>query len=265
MMGWHEEIDNHCRWLAAGHAAKGTIKQRRHYLRRLSEHHPQPGTVTLDVLVTFLGQPCWGAEARKSARTAASCFYRWAVMTERLNRSPAVNLPIVRVPAGRPRPAPTHVLAQAFERADPRIRLMLMFAAYAGLRCCEISKVHTEHVVDGRLRVVGKGGRVRDVPLHPLLLDQLERVPKGWVFPGRVEGHLSPLWVSNLLSSVLGHGWTAHTLRHRFASLAYAHQRDLRAVQELLGHSKPETTARYTAVPDGAMRSAVLAVGLVAA
>jgi integrase/recombinase XerC len=40
-------------------------------------------------------------------------------------------------------------------------------------------------------------------------------------------------------------------------SRAYAQTRDLRAVQALLGHSKPETTARYTLVPDGALRDAI--------
>ncbi|HET6299160.1 MAG TPA: site-specific integrase, partial [Kribbella sp.] len=54
--------------------------------------------------------------------------------------------------------------------------------------------------------------------------------------------------------------WTGHSLRHRFASAAYAVDRDLRAVQELLGHSKPETTARYVATPDGALRAAVAGV-----
>ena len=51
-----------------------------------------------------------------------------------------------------------------------------------------------------------------------------------------------------------------HTLRHRFATTAYGVERDLRAVQELLGHSKPETTARYVAVPEGALRTAVAGV-----
>jgi site-specific recombinase XerD len=75
-------------------------------------------------------------------------------------------------------------------------------------------------------------------------------------FPVTIRDHPN---VSKLLSRALGAGWTAHQLRHRFASTAYAAERDLRAVQELLGHSKPETTARYTAIPEGAKRAAVLA------
>jgi site-specific recombinase XerD len=63
------------------------------------------------------------------------------------------------------------------------------------------------------------------------------------------------------MSATLPDGITAHQLRHRFATAAYAHQRDLRAVQELLGHASPATTARYTAVPDRAKFDAVMAAG----
>ena len=49
-------------------------------------------------------------------------------------------------------------------------------------------------------------------------------------------------YLGKLVSEALGPGYTAHMLRHRFASLAYAVERDLRAVQELLGHAKIETT-----------------------
>lgn len=49
---------------------------------------------------------------------------------------------------------------------------------------------------------------------------------------------------------------TTHTLRHRFASAAYRADRDIRAVQELLGHASVATTQIYTAVPDDAVRRA---------
>jgi integrase/recombinase XerC len=64
------------------------------------------------------------------------------------------------------------------------------------------------------------------------------------------------------VARVLPEGFTTHSLRHRFATAAYGVERDLRAVQELLGHAKPETTARYAAVPDGALAAAVAGVGL---
>ena len=135
---------------------------------------------------------------------------------------------------------------------------MLQLAAYAGLRRSEIAALQTRALVGDTLRVKGKGGKVRVVPvLNAELLAALEAIPPGFVFPGNDHGHQSPNWVGRQMARALGPGWTAHTLRHRFATMAYSHGRDLLSVQELLGHSKPETTARYTAVPDGALRAAV--------
>jgi len=48
-----------------------------------------------------------------------------------------------------------------------------------------------------------------------------------------------------------------HGLRHRFATRAYARSRDLRAVQELLGHASPAITQRYVAVSDMNLRAAM--------
>lgn len=53
--------------------------------------------------------------------------------------------------------------------------------------------------------------------------------------------------------------WTLHKLRHRFASKAYRGTRNLRAVQELLGHANVAITERYTAVDDDEMRAAMMA------
>jgi integrase len=51
-----------------------------------------------------------------------------------------------------------------------------------------------------------------------------------------------------------------HALRHTAATLAYRYSHDLRAVQDLLGHSAPRTTARYARVVDMARTNPVLSV-----
>jgi integrase/recombinase XerD len=67
-------------------------------------------------------------------------------------------------------------------------------------------------------------------------------------------------WVSKTLKRLLGGELTAHTLRHRFATKAYQGSKDIRAVQELLGHSSPATTAVYTLIEDDALAAAVASV-----
>lgn len=98
-----------------------------------------------------------------------------------------------------------------------------------------------------RLRArAGKSGRCQSLPA---LTHQIRRQegPNGWVFPGNVNGHLSPRWVGTLATRVLPEPWTLHTLRHRFATVAYnAGTKDLVAVQHALGHKSITTTQRYT-------------------
>nr|WP_279386717.1 tyrosine-type recombinase/integrase [Tsukamurella pulmonis] len=164
-------------------------------------------------------------------------------------------------------------------RAGDRERLMLALGACAGLRRAEIAQCRgdaLERDLDGwSLRVVGKGGRVRRVPLSDDLAEQVQARGTGWTFQGQMRagraihgdrsaGHLSAGRVGELVSELLPDGWTTHTLRHRFASAAYRADRDIRAVQELLGHVSVATTQVYTAVPDDAKRRAALAAGIAA-
>lgn len=253
------EIEAYVTWIRASGGSRESIRLRRHYLTRLAERYPGRSllSLSLDELVGYLARPDWAAETRKSARGAVRGFYRWACDTGRLGTDPSRLLPTVRVPPGCPRPTPDAVFLAALERADDRARCMLMLAAFAGLRRAEIARVHSGDLLGDALRVAGKGGAVRMVPLTGSLAAELHALPAGWAFPGQINGHLAPHRVGVILARLLGPGWSAHTLRHRFATRAYAVERDLRAVQTLLGHSKPETTARYTAVPDGALRRAV--------
>lgn len=263
-MGVH--TDSYLTWLRASGISPATARLREHYLRRLETSHPTRDLLTLDQdeLATFLAHPSWAPETRKSARAAVRGFYGWATETDRITTNPARSLATVRVPLGQPNPAPDNVWQRALLTAKPRERLMLLLAGYAGLRRGEIAKVHTRDVAGGSLRVTGKGQRVRQVPLHPVLLDSLSALPEGYAFPGRDDGHLSPGAVGKLLAELLGPGWSAHKVRHRFATRAYAGQRDILAVGQLLGHSKPETTQRYVALPEDALRLAVMAAGEVA-
>lgn len=160
---------------------------------------------------------------------------------------------------------PEMIYRQALADADDRARLMIQLAAQCGLRRGEIARCRREDVVPDlwghSLRVDGKGGHVRSVPLPEELAQIILEHPPSWLFPSPAAGGgpLTPHHVGKIVSRLLPDGWTCHTLRHRCATVAYASTRDLRAVQELLGHAKPETTARYTQVPVDAVRQAVAA------
>lgn len=145
-----------------------------------------------------------------------------------------MDLPRVRRGMGTPRPAPDAAYAAALASAGPRERLMMRLAAEAGLRRGEISRVHVDDLMqdfDGwSILVHGKGGRDRLIPVpESLAVGLVEHAGRGggYVFPGAHDGHLSPQRVGDLVSELLPDGWTAHTLRHRFASRAFRVDRDL--------------------------------------
>lgn len=259
MDAWQQEIDVYAAWIAVS-VSPGTVRLRRHYLHQLAARQSAPYDVTPDDLVLFLSNPRWSPDARKSARGTLASFYCWASRTGRCHSDLAADLPAIRVPVGLPRPAPREVLTRALSDPDPRTRLMVTLAAYAGLRCAEIAQLRVEDINDGRIRVLGKGREVRSVPIHPSLIRHFDALPSaGYLFPSG-DGHLTPGHVSRIVSAALGPHWTAHTLRHSFATSALAATGDLRSVQILMGHASPTTTARYTAVADDRLAEVVRSI-----
>lgn len=265
------EIESWRTWLRAVGRPETTIVQRTYHAERaFREIHLDPWQVTTEHLVRWLASKTWKPNTRRSYRASLRAFYNWAQATGRRADNPASAIPAITVPRGMPRPTPEEVYRAALATAEPRVRLMIRLAAGHGLRRGEISGVRREHVVttvDGHALVVtGKGGHVRMVPLAPDLAADLLALAPGWAFPststrgGRAGTHLTPAHVGKLVSAALPDAWTCHTLRHRCGTVAYQlGGRDLRAVQELLGHAKPETTALYTQVSPNAVRDAVLA------
>lgn len=271
------EYATYCR--AAGQRPS-SIRLRLQWLNRAERELPAGlGAASVADLLNWLGSHDWKPETRRSARSALRSFYSWAIEAGQLECDPSSRLPAVRVPAGIPRPAPTDVLQTALATATDRDQLILAMAAFAGLRRCEIAPARWTDISWLGLRIVGKGGRSRSVPLLPRLAGMLD-AERGrrltgetgtgyrygvdpyspFIFPSHRGGHLSPYTVGHILGQALGPGWTGHTLRHRFATLAYAVDRDLLTVQQLMGHSSPQTTARYTALPPGAAIAAVAGV-----
>lgn len=259
---WYTALDAHVAHLRAAGRASTTIRLRSQHLARLfSWLNCDPYAATADRLVDYMAAHTWAPETRKSIRASVRGFYMWAVEAGHIDTDPSSRLPSVTVTTPIPHPTPDEVWSEAKCTADDRTLLMLNLAALAGLRRAEIAALHTDDLVAGNLRIVGKGGKERRVPAHPILEDALRALPRGYVFPGNDNGHLSPDRVGRIMAAALpGDDWTAHSLRHRFATRAYAGQRDLLTVQQLLGHSSVATTQRYTQVPDDALRRAVLDV-----
>lgn len=259
------EIKAWGRWMRAAGRPETTIGLRTYHVRRvMAEIEVSPWELTTEQLVDYLAASRWAPETRRSYRASLRGFYGWARATGRRSDSPADLIPPIRLPRALPRPAPEEVFSEALSKATDREQLMLLLAGHCGLRRGEIARAEAgdlERDLEGwSLRVRGKGGHVRMVPLPDDIARRIRACPAGWLFPSpNRAGHLTPAHVGVIVSRLLPGGWTCHTLRHRCATRAYAGTHDLRAVQELLGHAKPETTARYTLVPVDSVRTAMMA------
>lgn len=252
--------------LRSAGSPESTITTRTYHVARFARQHAATGPwhVTGEQLITWAGSHDWAPETRRSVRSSFRSFYRWAVDTGRTTDNPALALPRVRPSAPRPRPTPERVYRAALLAADRRERLIVRLAAEAGLRRAEVAQVHSRDLFEDlsgwSLIVHGKGGKQRTVPLPATLAAELRTLGPGYAFPGNDNGHLSPRWVGKLVTRLLPDGWTMHSLRHRFGTLAYAVDRDVFTVQELLGHASPATTRIYVQLPDDARRRLVDAV-----
>jgi integrase len=262
---WVALLDDYVAWQQASHRPATTTRLRRFQLRRFARVTGlAPEQVTLEDIVVYMGNPNWGASYCRSIRTTLRSFYGWAYDNGRVPSNPSTRAPQVTVPIGKSRPAEDEALALGESATDERVRLMVRLGNECGMRCNEIAQIST-HDVQGRrngfrLLVHGKGSKERFVPISNALAEHLRGKPAGFIFPGRIDGHLSGGYVSKLLSAALGEMTTGHQLRHRAGTRwMRTSGGNLRIAQELLGHASLVTTQIYTYVDDDQLRSAALA------
>jgi integrase/recombinase XerC len=200
------------------------------------------------------------ASSRRTYLVQLRGFYRWALEHDIASRDPTARIPVPREPRRRPRPAELLRVERAIEYAPAPVGAWLVLAAYAGLRCCEIAVVDGGDLRDGRLVVLeGKGGHQRMIPAHPRVLDVFaDRPDRGrlWDADARTVSRRGNRWLR-----ATGAEATMHQLRHSFATRIYeATGGDLFALQILMGHQSPASTAIYVQIADHRLFDAVAAL-----
>lgn len=262
---WRESINGWTDTLKAAGLSAQTIKSRRYKMVHLAAllMPSGPEDVTTEQIVQAFARQQWKPETRKAYRNTISSFFRWLHKSCRRSDDPSLDVPRVKKPHAHPRPCPDKYITAAMEKATAAEKLMIRFGAECGLRRGEIARVHSGDVVADSaghsLIVRGKGDKQRIVPL-PDDLAAIVMDANGYLFPGRFGGHVEESYIGDHISHLLPDGYAAHTLRHRFATTAYAATHDLFVVAELLGHESVETTEHYVAMPDGRLREATAAV-----
>jgi len=204
--------------------------------------------------------------------SAVRAFLRFAVRAGRCESSPAEHLATPRVPKGLPRDLTVDEmfnLLDHIEEDDPaalRDRALLEMLYATGLRVGELTSLSLDDcdLTSRVVRVLGKGGKERMVPFG----DKAWRALRRWldcarglraktqevaVFLNLRGGRLTDRSVRRILlrrlrEAAIRARVSPHALRHSFATHLLGAGADLRAIQELLGHSSLSTTQRYTHV-----------------
>ena len=208
-------------------------------------------------------------------------FCRWARREGLIEDDPTrdVDWPKKKLSAPRPlKPAQLRELLASLKQPPEKVyhhsmwqrgRLAIIVMLFAGLRLAEAAALRWDDIDfdDGLLMVYGgKGDKDRNVPLHSRLRLELERIPaaerSGAVLKNIDGEDITRRSLESLmrrLPRVLGlsYRFTAHQLRHSFATQILRHGGDLRSIQVLLGHASLETTMRYILVDPEQARGAV--------
>ncbi len=265
---WDEAIRRWVEWLMAAGASFETVRVRKGILRYVARHSPASGPdgVTEDQLVAMFAASKWSDDHRRNVRSSLLRFFDWCVKSGITTTNPAAGLPKMPESKPKPRPATDSIWNELLAAAAPRERMMARLAGEAGMRRAEVAQVHRDDLIEDMLGwsliVHGKGGKQRIVPLTDSLANAIREYRTygvgragGFLFPGQIDGHISPNRVGVLISALMPEGWSMHKLRHRYASRGYAGTKDIRAVQLALGHASVATTQRYTAVADREVRA----------
>ncbi|MEL6781482.1 MAG: tyrosine recombinase XerC [Pseudomonadota bacterium] len=211
--------------------------------------------------------------------SAIKAFYRWL---ERAHGVDSAEIGYLqgrsrppRLPRPVSRPAAKDLIAEAEARANEpwigaRDAAVLSLLYGAGLRISEaLGLTGADVPMPDRLRITGKGGKVRLVPLLPAVRDAVDAYAAvcpyaltgtSALFRGAKGGPLSPRIIQGLVQHLRGalglpDTATPHALRHAFATHLLENGADLRSIQTLLGHASLSTTQVYTGVDSERLRA----------
>jgi integrase/recombinase XerC len=213
-----------------------------------------------------------GARSLARALSAVKGFTAWLADREGMDATAALSTRAPKFRRKLPRPLAEDAALQVLDTVGDNAReewvaardtavVTLLYGC--GLRMSEALGLTGAAVpLPDVLRITGKGGKERLVPVLPAAKEAVTRYvrlcpydisPTGALFFGMRGGALNPRLISAAMEKVraqLGLPATAtpHALRHSFATHLLSAGGDLRAIQELLGHASLSTTQTYTAV-----------------
>ena len=213
-----------------------------------------------------------GARSLARKLSAVKSFYRWLSEREGFDATAVLSTRAPKFQAKLPRPLTVDNAKKVIDLMDlqsdtpwinARDQAVVTLLYGCGLRISEaLSLTGADLPMAATLRIVGKGGKERIVPVIAPAREAVEVYTRtapfdfpanAPLFRGARGGALSPRQVQKVVAAVrmqlgLPASVTPHAMRHSFATHLLNAGGDLRAIQELLGHASLSTTQAYTAV-----------------
>ncbi len=251
------------------------------FLAFITQHKGGPQGLGALAQITTSDMRAWMAHTRSDnvgsrslARklSAVKSFYRWLAEREGFEPTAVLATRSPKFQRKLPRPLSIEAARNVIDTAEfqslkpwiaARDQAVITVLYGCGLRISEaLSLTGADVPLPASLRIIGKGGKERLVPVLPAARDAVAEytrscphpiVDDGPLFMGARGGKLSPRTVQKLMEQVRGQlglpaTATPHALRHSFATHLLNAGGDLRAIQELLGHASLSTTQAYTGV-----------------
>jgi integrase/recombinase XerD len=222
----------------------------------------------------------YAATSVARALSSVRSFHRFLLREGVVASDPAAGVVRPKLPRALPHPLGVEEVQRLLEIPDEtpaglRDRAILELLYGAGLRVSELTALDVDDVdlEDGFVRVLGKGGKEREVPLGRFGCDAvgayltrarpslIGRATRGACFLNSRGGRLTRQSVAKIVDRAaraagIGRRVSPHDLRHSFATHLLDGGADVRVVQELLGHASVATTQVYTLVTKEHLREA---------
>ncbi|WP_167646626.1 tyrosine recombinase XerC [Mameliella alba] len=253
------------------------------FIAFLTAHHAEPQGLAPLSAVTTTDMRSWMAHlrrrevgARSVARklSAVKGFYRWLARREGFEATAVLSARAPKFQKKLPRPLTEDAARAMIDTVEmqstdswqgARDAAVVTLLYGCGLRISEALGLKGRDLpLDSTLRILGKGGKERLVPVLPVAIKAVDSYlalcpypvePDQALFRGARGGPLNPRIVTKVTEKArmqlgLPASATPHAMRHSFATHLLAAGGDLRAIQELLGHASLSTTQAYTAVDE---------------
>lgn len=232
-----------------------------------------------------------GPSSRARKLSSLRSFFKWAVANELVKENPVENVEMPKIPHKEPKVMDSNEVFDVMlnvrndgsrESACEGFRnlaiMSLMFNT--GVRRSEVIeiKLNDLNLSDSSLLIHGKGNKERvayfndttRAILSEYVLSHRKSLKPSetseYLFVSKRAEKMVPASINKIVNKyfeaagVKSKGYTAHSTRKAFATQAYSNTGDIFAVQNLLGHSSPNTTMKYVGVVESKKKAAAMTV-----